>query len=167
MRLLQSVLADAVDPDPTLAVDEFWHGGKIVGSRVRGVLYCSKNKMMAASYVDMAEGRMAYGNSLHLISTHVSKPAPPAEVVEVANSFGSENEEMGYTPASVFDRNLHDQFDIMQVVKELQRRGYDHAALTDVAFGVTIEDEAVVLFDGTPFHIIRTEPVSGPFGQSN
>lgn len=135
------VADDVVDAGTTL-----YHGGTFkAGADVSGVLYLTKNKDLAASYVTMSVDRTGSG-SLSQVNVNLEKQAPANVVNSIAQKIGIETE--NYTPASVFDSELHGADDVASLVKQLQKLGYDHAVLGDVSYGTGISDDAVIVFDG-------------------
>lgn len=117
--------------------------GGVEGHTAR-VQYSTRNKDMAASYVDMSNDRFGSGASLHEVEISISNPAPASEIESIAKSIGIDNE--FNTPASVFDAELHGRQNVDRLVDELERRGYDGAILPDIAYGTEIEDDAFISF---------------------
>jgi hypothetical protein len=131
----------AEDQAPTIGTKVF-HGGR--GVNPNGLTYFTPNKDMAESYVDMTNDRFGTGSgslSQHQIS--ISKPAPENVVMSEAKKLGIDNS--NYTPASVFDTELHGDA-VTQLASNLRKQGYDGAILDDVAYGKNITDKAHIPF---------------------
>ena len=120
------------------------HGGTYKpGDPIKGHLYTSADQELAGSYTDMHYAEDGSVSSF----THDAKRAAPESLVKAeAKKLGIKNEEMGYTPASVFDKNLHDPAAVKQLIKNLSDKGYDHAVLKDRGFGINKDGDATVLF---------------------
>lgn len=121
-----------------------YHGGTYVpGTPIRGKLYTTPNQEMAASYTDMHTHTDGDG-WVSAMEHNATRPAPEQVIREEAARLGINNED--YTPASIFDSNLHSPRAVQQLIDNLTAKGYDHAVLGDIGFGVQIDDDAVVLF---------------------
>lgn len=163
MLIVRSDLAPQETPEflsVKLGPHQFWHGGKFDGGRIRTVLYCSKSLSAALSYVDMA-GSRGYSAELQLIEVALDdhRQASLEEIEYYAQQDGIFDE--GYTPASYFDKNLYSEESVRTLVEDLMGDEYDHAVLTDVAFGHKEEFDAYVLFPNLRPHIAKRFTVPG------
>lgn len=127
-------------------VSDYWHGGDYVpGSDLTRPLYVAKNKALAESYVGMSKDRTGKG-SLVPLSHSAKSPAPEDVVVEEARKLGIDVD--NYTPASIFDSELHGEGVVSALVRRLKAKGYDSANLHDIGYGTQVDDVATVLFPG-------------------
>jgi GNAT superfamily N-acetyltransferase/2'-5' RNA ligase len=110
------------------------------------VTYWTPNKEMAESYVEMYNDRFGTGGQLNEGEISISNPAPWDVIVAEASKLGINNEMN--TPASIFDSNLHGT-EVSQLVRVLQKQGYDGAILDDIAYGRQIQDKAFVKFSAS------------------
>lgn len=118
-----------------------FHGG----SKIHGVVtYYTTSLEMAKSYANMHNDRFGYGD-VHDFEITINNPAPERVINTIANNIGIDNGD--YTPASIFDANLHGEHEIQQLVKSLKRLGYDGAILMDIGYGVQIEGNAYIVFN--------------------
>lgn len=108
------------------------------------VTYHTTSKEMAESYADMYNDRFGSGGAVHEGTVTIDKPAPAETVSQIASDLGIENDD--YTPASVFDYNLHGKDAVQKLVGRLQEQGYDGAVLDDIAYGRNVQDKAYVSF---------------------
>jgi hypothetical protein len=138
-----------------------YHGG--TAEHAAAVTYYTPNKDMAQSYVDMSNDRFGTGGALHEAQVDIKSPAPQEVITREAAKLGIDNG--FYTPASVFDAELHGQHEVNQLVRRLGQLGYDGAVLKDIAYGKNIEDDAHIVFkpkirtaagrtDPTPIHAV-------------
>ncbi len=131
-----------------------YHGGSYrPGDDIQNRLYASTDKKLADSYVDMHDGRFDGQGYTSAFTAPLTKGADEAAVRAAAERAGIDYEM--YTPASAFDHNLHDLPSVQALINDIRGQGYDHAVLPDVAFGVTHDGPATVLFPGT-----RTTPAT-------
>jgi len=152
-RAAQKVEADAARANNAATVlhkdyplADYWHGGEYTpGSDITRPLYVAKNKTLAESYVDMAKDRTGKG-SLVSLSHSAKSPAPENVVVEEARKLGIDVD--SYTPASIFDSELHGEGVVSALVRRLKAKGYDSANLHDIGYGTQVDDVATVLFPG-------------------
>jgi hypothetical protein len=121
-----------------------YRGGVITHSAE--VTYHTTNREMAESYVQMSNDRFGEGGALHESKLTIDKPAPEAVIQKIAKSVGIDN--AFYTPASVFDAEIHGKGPVKELVTELKKQGYDGTVLTDIAYGKEIEDKAYIKFRG-------------------
>lgn len=130
--------------DPAPIIDKrVFHGG--VGEHGAAVTYYTANRKMAESYVQMSNDRFGTGGSLHETTITIEKPADENIIRREAARVGIDNG--AYTPASVFDENLHGEANVRRLVEGLRRLGYDGAVLDDIGYGVQIEDKAFIKFE--------------------
>ena len=120
---------------------EVYHGG----SRLRGkfVTYYTPSEEMARSYADMHNDRFGIGE-VHKEIITIRNPAPKNIIDIQASKAGIDNGD--YTPASVFDHNLHGDREVAILVNTLKRLGYDGAVLEDIGYGVRVESEVYIVF---------------------
>jgi hypothetical protein len=130
---------------------QVYHGG--TSEHSAAVTYYTINKEMAQSYVEMSNDRFGSGGELHEARITIAKPATQDVISREALKVGIENEM--YTPASVFDSELHGETEVKQLVRRLTQLGYDGAVLTDIAYGKEIEDKAYIVFHG---HVAKASP---------
>lgn len=145
------VAKSAMQKARDIAAAELWHGGNYRrGETINRPLYMTPIREMAESYVDVKGMPDAV---LQQLKPQVSRPAPERLVRAASRRYVPDNERLGYTPASAFDENLHDPEQIAEMIRELQRRGYDSAVARDVGmrqgmfFGAPVGD-ALVVFPG-------------------
>jgi hypothetical protein len=145
------VVKSAMQKARDVAAAELWHGGNYRrGETINRPLYMTPIREMAESYVDVKGVPDA---TLQQLKPQVSRPAPERLVRAASRRYVPDNERLGYTPASAFDENLHDPEQIAEMIRELQRRGYDSAVARDVGmrqgmfFGAPVGD-ALVVFPG-------------------
>jgi hypothetical protein len=128
----------------------FYHGGTYEGgSKLERPLYMSKNKDLANSYVTISQDRTGEG-TLNKIQVDLKNAAPLHEIIKEADKIGIDHKY--YTPASIFDIDLHGYEPVQNLINHLTKKGYDHAILTDIAaagVGPEITDQAVVAFPHT------------------
>lgn len=108
------------------------------------VTYHTTDRAMAESYVEMFNDRFGAGGAVRDAKISIRKPAPPDEIEKEASRVGIDNE--GYTPASVFDSNLHGEDEVARLVKKLISKGYDGAVLDDIAYGTELSGKAYITF---------------------
>lgn len=119
-----------------------YHGG--VKTHSAAVTYYTTNREMAESYVAMSNDRFGSGGAVHEARITLKNPAPAAIIEREAQKLGIDNSL--YTPASVFDAELHGEQEVRQLVRRLGQLEYDGAVLSDIAYGKQIEDQAYVVF---------------------
>jgi hypothetical protein len=127
--------------------DDLFHGGDIKrGDLIDRPLFMTPSREMAQSYADF---KSKSGN-VQMFRPQIKKPAPERLVNAAARRYVPENEALDYSPASAFDRNLHDPMKVQALIDELERRGYDAAVATDVGMGGqgAAEAPAVIRFPG-------------------
>jgi hypothetical protein len=113
------------------AIKRLRHGGTYIpGSRIRDVLYAAEDPAFASSYVE--PNRMP-GSQLVEFDAYLRKAAERELIEQRAKDLGIDNEY--YTPASIFDRNLHDEYAVKKLIKSLTDDEYDHAILDDIPMG--------------------------------
>lgn len=111
-----------------------YHGGTYLpGDKIKRVLYTAEDPEMADTYVDMYKDRFGGAPSLKTLDHGAKNPAPPALIDQLAKVHGIDNSY--YSPASVFDINLHDERNVIGLINDLMSRGYDHTVLPDMAYG--------------------------------
>ena len=123
-----------------------YNGGS--GKPGRFVTYYTPNKEMAESYVAMFNDRYGRGGQLNEVDVNFAHPAPWDLIQEVADEIGLDNGE--YTPASIFDEQLHGARLVSQLLAKLKGMGYDGAILDDIAYGKQIQDKAWIKFSSSP-----------------
>ncbi len=118
-----------------------YHSGTFTpGSKISGVVYASANEELAKTYaVD--------GGSAQAMVMMAKNPAPADVVMREAKALGMDNGQ--YTPASIFDADLHGEAEVNSLVDKLESLGYDHAVMHDIAMGKQIEGEVQILFPST------------------
>jgi hypothetical protein len=121
---------------------EVFHGG--IPSKGNIVTYYTTSEKMAKSYADMSNDRFGSGGGVHKSRITIENPAPESVINQIAQRLGMDIEH--YTPASVFDCNLHDDSDVVRLVAILKKLGYDGAILDDIAYGEQIEEKAYITF---------------------
>lgn len=122
---------------------EMFNGGSLTHRGV--VTYWTPNKEMAESYVDMYNDRYGKGGKLNVGDINVKNPASAEVISAEATKLGIDNEM--YTPASIFDINLHGQNEVKALVRALRGMGYDGAILDDIAYGKQISAPAYIVFN--------------------
>lgn len=120
---------------------EAYHGGS--KTKGRFVTYYTASEEMARSYANMHSDRFGTGE-VHRATITINNPAPENVIDNQATRIGIDNS--GYTPASVFDCNLHGDEAVSMLVKALKRLGYDSAVLDDIGYGVRIKGKAYIIF---------------------
>lgn len=132
---------------------DLYHGGSYEpGQPIKGKLYAAPDKRMADTYVDMAASRFGGNPRTVKLQADLLRQAPDIEIDELAKQFGIDNGY--YTPASVFDDNLHDPVAVEKLIRTLRARGYDHAKLQDRPYGYgtggapEMDETAYTLFPG-------------------
>lgn len=111
----------------------YFHGGTYTpGSKLIRPLYLTKGKKMAESYVAMSKDRTGKG-SLVTIQFNPKSRAPDKSVEGLVRQVGIDNEY--YTPASVFDSELHGVREVAALISKLKAKHWDHAILEDIPFG--------------------------------
>jgi hypothetical protein len=138
---------DSMYPGARGGPEKFYHGGSFEGTQATKPLYLTRDKEIAESYVDMSQGRFGKG-SLQRIQASPQKGADPELVRKIAAKHGIAVDD--YTPASMFDVNLHGTGPVNKLVAELKKEGYDHAILDDIGFGIQKDDKPVIMFTGSP-----------------
>lgn len=129
-----------------MLTEPLYHAGSYQrGQSVTQPLYLTPAQRLAQGYVDPTR---IPGSQLQELRPDVKNPAPERLVNAAARKFVPENR--FYSPASAFDRNLHDPGDIEALIAELRRRGYDSAVAGDVSPSGQANDigDALVLFPG-------------------
>lgn len=123
-----------------------FHGGNYKrGEEIIQPLYLTPNREMAGTYADPMR---VPGATMQELRPEISRAAPERLVRAAARRYVPENEQMGYTPASAFDENLHDPDNIRALIAELERRNYDSAVATDIGMTQGQTAPAVVVFPG-------------------
>jgi hypothetical protein len=97
------------------------------------VLYTTRDKDAAQTYVQMHEERFGPGAELKSLYSRATHPASWNLVSKAAKSVGIDPEEG--TPASVFDSEMHGEDKVIKLVKLLLDKGYDSANLPDIPYG--------------------------------
>jgi hypothetical protein len=120
---------------------EVFHGGS--SSKGKIVTYYTTSIEMAKSYAEMHNDRFGSG-SIHKSAITINNPAPTNIVDLEAKKIGIDNEH--YTPASVFDHNLHGEKEIITLVRSLKKLGYDGAVLEDIGYGVEAAGKVYIVF---------------------
>jgi hypothetical protein len=112
---------------------QVYRGGPAHGGSV--VTYHTTSQEAAQSYVEMFKDRFGKDAeaSVHDTSITISKPAPYHVIKKEAEKLDIENDD--YTPASVFDGNLHGESEVKALVSRLKAQGYDGAILEDMPYG--------------------------------
>lgn len=144
------VVKSSIQKAKDLASSDLWHGGTYKrGDIINKPLYLTPLRDMAQSYVDAKDYP---GATLQRLKPNVSRPAPERLVKAAARRHVPENAEMGYTPASAFDTDLHDRAQIEALIRELERRGYDSAQAGDIGMpsltAPASAGDALVVFPG-------------------
>jgi hypothetical protein len=144
-------MTKGVAPIPE-AIKELYHGGSFTpGSQINRKLYTALDPKMAETYVEMAADRFGGDQRLTKMFADINSAAPQQVVDELAKIHGIDNI---YTPAAVFDDNLHDPALVDALIKSLKSKGYDHTVLPDVPYGYgrggapAMDETAYVLFPG-------------------
>lgn len=119
-----------------------YHGG--TDREGRHVTYYTTDKEAAETYVSMYNDRFGDGGDLHSSKIDINNPAPEDKIQQLAKRVGIDNE--FYTPASVFDAELHGDQVVSRLVKNLLRLGYDGAVLKDISYGGNKEFDAYITF---------------------
>lgn len=119
-----------------------YNGGN--GKEGKFVTYHTTSKEMAESYVGMYNERFGEGGKLNEKTITINSPAPWEVVRREAMALGMDADD--YTPASIFDDNLFDERLVKKLVGKLESLGHDGAILEDIAYGVTIQDDAYITF---------------------
>lgn len=126
---------------------KLYHGG--TGEEGKFVTYYTTSHSMAQSYVGMHEDRFGKTGKakVHEKNVTIARPAPAHVIETEAKKAGIDNEI--YTPAGVFDGNLHGDHEVKKLVDSLKRKGYDGAMLEDIPYGGNGEVErAYITFTG-------------------
>jgi hypothetical protein len=126
------------------------------GREGRYVTYHTTDRDMAESYKQMYNDRFGEGGEVHSKRVTIANPAPQHVIEAESNKLGMENQ--FYTPASVFDNNLHDDHQVKALVERLKSKGYDGAVLQDISYGAGgegKEEMAHITFTGKG----KSEPV--------
>jgi hypothetical protein len=112
---------------------QVYRGGPAHGGSV--VTYHTTSQEAAQSYVEMFKDRFGKDAeaSVHDTSITISKPAPYHVIKREAEKHDIDNDD--YTPASVFDSNLHGESEVKALVSRLKAQGYDGAILEDMPYG--------------------------------
>jgi hypothetical protein len=97
------------------------------------VLYTTRDKDAAQTYVQMHEERFGPGAELKSLYSRATHPASWNLISKAAISVGIDPEEG--TPASVFDSEMHGEDKVIKLVKLLLDKGYDSANLPDIPYG--------------------------------
>jgi hypothetical protein len=99
------------------------------------VTYHTTSRDVAESYEAMFKERFGEGAgaSVHESKVTIASPAPYHVIEKEASKLGIDNGD--YTPASVFDNNLHGDRQVQSLVTRLKSRGYDGAILEDIPYG--------------------------------
>jgi hypothetical protein len=142
-------LAKAFKHAKSLLDEPLYHGGSYKkGDTITQPLYTTPSEAMASSFADPMR---IPGAKLQVLKPDVKNPAPERLVRAAARKYVPANERSGFTPASVFDPNLHDPRDIDALIRELRRRGYDSAVAGDVGMGGNwrAKEDALVVFPGS------------------
>jgi hypothetical protein len=93
-------------PDPEKGfIGTAYHGGK-PSNAVGRIHYFTIDPDVADSYVDMYNDRAGEGGAVYTAKVSITNPAPWSTIEAQALNQGIDNEL--YTPASVFDVNIHD-----------------------------------------------------------
>jgi hypothetical protein len=121
---------------------EVYHGGAKSGGRF--VTYYTTSEEMARSYAEMHNDRFGSGD-VHKEIITIRNPAPESVIENQARRVGIDNS--NYTPASVFDHNLHGDREVLTLTKALKRLGYDGAILGDIGYGVRVEGKVYIVFN--------------------
>ncbi|MCK9558337.1 MAG: hypothetical protein M0R50_09900 [Candidatus Cloacimonetes bacterium] len=121
---------------------EVFHGGSAKKGKL--VTYYTTSKEMAQSYAEMYNDRFGHGGEVHRSIITIRNPAPEKVIYHTAKQVGIDNDY--YTPASVFDTNLHDNWQVSKLVKSLKRSGYDGAVLNDIGYGTQIHEQVYIIF---------------------
>jgi hypothetical protein len=125
------------------------HGGTFIpGQAIKTRLYTSEDPEFARSYIQSANDR--FGNNAGKLQTmeyDVKKMAPESVVLEEAKKH-IEDWDM-YTPASVFDENLHGDGPVKSLIEALKKKGYDSAEAIDIPYyGTGAASKVHILFPG-------------------
>jgi hypothetical protein len=120
---------------------EVFHGGSRSGGRF--ATYYTTSEEMAHSYATMHNDRFGTGE-VHKEIITIRNPAPKNIINVQAKRAGIDNDD--YTPASVFDNNLHGDREVATLVNSLKKLGYDGAVLEDIGYGVQVEGEVFIVF---------------------
>lgn len=124
-----------------------YHGGTYrPGEKLTRPLFLTRNPEMADSYVDMATDRGMDGAIRMEVSVDLRNSAPEKVVRAEAKKLGISPD--SGTPASMFDGELHGDDAVRKLVSALQKKGYDHAELGDIAYGKQISEPVVIAFPG-------------------
>lgn len=130
------------------AIKRLHHGGTYTpGTPIKDVLYAHPDPRFAETYVDATKGGTPALKSFD-VDLDDARAVPRHLVGYTALKHGIDN--AGYTPASVFDSNLHDPVAIGKVIAELRGLGYTHAKLKDIPMTQLSGDveDAYALFPG-------------------
>jgi hypothetical protein len=119
-----------------------FHGGTPNKGNI--VTYYTTSEEMAKSYAEMYNDRFGSGGDVHRATISLNNPAPEKLVNKEADRIGIDHS--GYTPASIFDQNLHGKKAVFALVKSLKNLGYDGTILGDIAYGKEIEDNVYIVF---------------------
>ena len=120
---------------------EVFHGGS--AAKGKFVTYYTASEEMAKSYATMHNDRFGSGE-IHRSLITINNPAPQDIINVAAKKVGIDN--AFYTPASVFDNNLHGDKEVATLIGLLKKQGYDGAVLEDIGYGVQIEGEVYIVF---------------------
>lgn len=124
-----------------------YHGGDLGSGRKPPVTYWTPDRDMAESYVGMTEDRFGPGGKVYEKDLELH-PAPWETIREQALHLGYDPEDVdSYTPASVFDSEIHGGGLVEALIRRLRAKGYTGAVLTDVGYGTGKEGEAYVEFN--------------------
>jgi len=124
-----------------------YHGGDLSSGRKPVVTYWTPDLEMAKSYVDMTHDRFGGDPKIHE-KTLTIHSAPWELIKQEAIKAGMDQDDLeSYTPASVFDSELHEPGMVKRTVDALKRHGYSGAILTDIAYGKQIEADAWIEFN--------------------
>ena len=99
---------------------------------------------MAKSYADMYNDRFGGGGAVQELTITITNPAPYELIAKEAEKVGIDAGE--YTPASVFDHNLHGTRAVARLVNSLKSLGYDGAILEDIGYGVEVAENVYIVF---------------------
>jgi hypothetical protein len=127
-----------------------FHGGDLDSGRRPLVTYWTTSREMAETYVDMTEDRHGVPGKVYEKDVNFGKLATWDDVRRAAERvkvYSNEDLDM-YTPASVFDAEIHGEYAVAQLVGLLKHWGFQGAGpLPDIAYGKNREADAYIQFN--------------------
>lgn len=129
------------------ATPPWWHGGEYApGSLVDRPLYLAPTREFAESYAE--DGRFE-SPAVVPLRPNVRETASPKMLEQLARRYNPDNERLGYTPASVFDQDLHDPDAVWKLIAALRAQGFDSALGRDIPMGGGPEADVMISLPGT------------------